>query len=300
MRAPVGGARFAGLDRLPRRVAVGLDEPVAIDAVAPEGGAHERAAAAWVRGTMLALVLAGLPIAAAGLGLQALGHLGLVLAGASLVAACVGAGLDRWGAQASAGLEPATTARIATRAMRLQAGMAIVVLPVAGAAMLAPPAGPLPVDEAAAALALALLAGSSPRWWFTAHRQQASLRVPVAIACASALAALSAAMIAAPSVASALGSVALAFAWTPWAAWRLHRGAAPSDASSRPGALAVPWHAALRAGLPTLARRVAALVLLFSPVALAAFVLGPAAAGGVLWAGASVAALAAATVAARR
>jgi len=300
VRAPVGGARFAGLDRLPRRLAVGFDTPEAADAVAPEEGAGQRAAARRLSVAALLLVLVGLPIAAAALGLRGLGHAGLGLAIASIAAACVAAGLDRWGVQASAGLEPAAAGRVAARAMGLQAAVALLVLPATAAALHLLPAEPAPPEQIAAVLALALLAGTNPRWWFVAHGLRAALQRPVTIACGAALATLVVAMHYAPSVAAAIGCVAIAFAWTPWAAWRLHRGTGGAGGSTLPGALAVPWHAALRAGAPWLARRLAALAALFAPVAIAALALGPQAAGVVLWAGATAVALLAFGLAVRR
>lgn len=296
MKAPIGGARLGGL---PRRLSV--DSPPAsavVDAVAADSGPHERAATVQVRVAMRVTVCWTVLVAGLVLGLDGLGRLGLLLAAAAVAATVVSAGLDRWGALASAGAEPAPAARIAARVLHLQAAIAVIVLPLAGLAVgsLAPTAAAS--GEIAAVAALALLAGASPLWWFTAHRLQSALRVPVLSACAAAVGAAAAAALVAPSAAGVVAALSVAFAWLPWAAWRLHRSG-PAGGPV-PGALAVPWHAALRAGAPTLARRLLAVAAACLPIVAAWSLAGPAAAGLVVCAGASAAGIAAAVIVARR
>jgi O-antigen/teichoic acid export membrane protein len=290
MRLPSAGARHAGHQEAPIRgqplllltyqpaAAEAVTEPQdrGIDLPAGRGpAARHRLSAVVAGGALLAL-----PLLAWALGPAALGQYGVLLGWAAFAAILVGAGLDAWGAQAIAGLDRSVAPRVAARVIRFQALHAALLLPPAGLALSWLPGSPVEPLSALAVCLVAAATGVNPRWWHDAHGRTDELAGPALIASAAALALVLTAVSDAAALPVALCAAALAFAWMPWAAWRLNgRAWREPPPASLPGALLVPWHAAVRAGGPTLLRRLGMAVPTCLPATLAALAFGLAGAG---------------------
>jgi len=249
-------------------------DPAALEWPSPATGARHRLGAVVAVGALLAL-----PALAWALGPAALGQYGMLLGWAAFAAILVGAGLDAWGGQAIAGLDPSVAPRVAARVGRFQALHAALLLAL-GLLLGGLPGSSLEPFTTAAVCLAAAAAGINPGWWHEAQHRTDELACLAAIAAAAALAVVLVGVPDAAALPIALCAAVLALTWMPWAAWRLQgrarRGPPPAGL---PGALLVPWHAAVRAGGPTLLRRLGAAVPICLPATLAVWAFGPTVAG---------------------